>query len=142
MASIVVSDERRIDGRDVAEIWAQVADLSRFGEWFPVHTATPMTGEVPQVGNIIFLSIGRRRDPADAIRLEVCEWEAGRRFACEVREVPGIAEGVFTVEVEGAASGGTNVMLRFVGEGDTVWGRVSGFEIGRRFRRALNRLAS
>lgn len=142
MARIVVSDERRIDGRDVAEIWAQVADLSRFGEWFPVHTATPMTGEVPQVGNIIFLSIGRRRDPADAIRLEVCEWEAGRRFACEVREVPGMAEGVFTVEVEGSASGGTNVMLRFVGEGDAVSGRISGLEIGRRFRRALNRLAS
>jgi hypothetical protein len=142
MARIVVSDERRIDGRDAAEIWAQVADLSRFGEWFPVHTATSMTGEVPQVGNIIFLSIGRRRDPADAIRLEVCEWEAGRRFACEVREIPGIAEGVFTVEVKGAASGGTNVVLQFVGEGDAVSGQISGYEIGRRFRRALNRLAS
>ena len=142
MARIVVSDQRRIDERDVAEIWAQVADLSRFGEWFPVHTATSMTGEVPQVGNIIFLSIGRRRDPADAIRLEVCEWEAGRRFACEVRAVPGIPEGLFTVEVESAASGGATVTLRFVGESDAASGQISGYEIGRRFRRALNRLAS
>ena len=93
MARIVVSDERKIEGRDAAEIWTLVADLSRFGEWFPVHNATSMTGDVPQVGNIIFVSIGRRSDPADAIRLEVCEWEAGRRFACEVRELPGVDHG-------------------------------------------------
>lgn len=142
MARIVVSDQRRIDDRDVAEVWAQVADLSRFDEWFPVHTATSMTGDVPQVGSIVFLSIGRLRDPADAIRLEVCEWEAGHRFACEVRAVPGISEGLFTVEVESAASGGSAVMLRFVGESDAVSGQISGYEIGRRFRRALSRLAS
>lgn len=142
MARIVVHDERRIEGRDAAEVWAQVADLSRFGEWFPVRHATSMTGEVPQVGNIIFVSVGRRSDPADAIRLEVCEWEAGRRFACEVREVPGIGEGLFSVEVGGAGSGGATVILRFVGEGDGMSGRISGYEIGRRFRGALNRLAS
>lgn len=142
MAHIVVRDERRIEGRDAAEIWSQVADLSRFGEWFPVRNATSMTGELPQVGNIIFVTIGRRSDPADAVRLEVSEWEAGRRFACEVREVPGIDEGRFSVEVDGAASGGATVILRFVGEGDGMSGRFSGYEIGRRFRGALNRLAS
>ena len=142
MARIVVRDERRIEGRDAAEVWALVADLSRFGEWFPVHSATPMTGEVPQVGNIIFATIGRRRDPADAIRLEVCEWEAGRRFACEVRALPGIDDGLLSVEVDGAASGGATVILRFAGEGEGIFGRISGYEIGRRFRGALNRLAS
>jgi hypothetical protein len=142
MARILVSDERRIEGRGAAEIWAQVADLSRFGEWFPVRNATSMTGDVPEVGNIIFVTIGRRNDPADAVRLEVCEWEAGRRFACEVRELPGIDEGLFSVEVEGAASGGATVILRFVGEGEGLSCRVSGYEIGRRFRGALNRLAS
>lgn len=142
MARIVVLDERKIESRDAAEVWAQVADLSRFGEWFPVHNATSMTGEVPQVGNIIFVSVGRRSDPADAIRLEVCEWEAGRRFACEVRQVPGVSEGLFSVEVDGAASGGATVILRFVGEGEGVPGRISGYEIARRFRGALNRLAS
>jgi len=142
MARIVVRDERSIEGRDAAEIWTLVADLSRFGEWFPVHNAISMTGDVPQVGNIIFVTIGRRSDPADAIRLEVCEWEAGRRFACEVRELPGIDQGLFSVEVEGAPSGGSTVILRLVGERDGVAGRISGYEIGRRFRGALNRLAS
>ena len=142
MARIVVRDDRRIEDRDAAEIWAQVADLSRFGEWFPVKHATSMTGELPQVGNIIFVTIGRRSDPADAVRLEVSEWEAGRRFACDVREVPGIDEGLFSVEVDGAASGGATVILRFVGETDGMSGRFSGYEIARRFRGALNRLAS
>jgi hypothetical protein len=142
MARIVVRDERRIEGRDAAEIWSLVADLSRFGEWFPVHRATSMTGDVPQVGNIIFVTIGRRTDPADAVRLEVCEWEAGRRFSCEVRGLPGIEEGLFSVEVDGPPSGGATVILRFVGESDGVSGRISGYEIGRRFRGALNRLAS
>ena len=142
MTRIVVSDERQFDGRDAAEMWTQVADLSRFGEWLPVHDATSMTGEVPQVGNIIFVSVARRSDPADAIRLEVCEWEAGRRFACDVRDVPGIDEGLFSVEVDGAASGGSTVKLRFAGEGEGMFGRISGCEIGRRFRLALNRLAS
>ena len=48
----------------------------------------------------------------------------------------------FTVEVGGAGSGGATVILRFVGEGDGMSGRISGYEIGRRFRGALNRLAS
>jgi len=142
VARIVVRDERRIEDRDAANVWTMVADLSRFGEWFPVHRATSMTGDLPQVGNIIFVAVGRRSDPADAIRLEVCEWEAGRRFACDVRGLPGIKEGLFTVEVDGAASGGANVVLRFTGEGDGVSARISGYEIGRRFRGALNRLAS
>ena len=142
MDRIVVRDERRIEDRNAAEIWTLVADLSRFGEWFPVHSATSMTGDVPQVGNIIFVTIGRRSDPADAIRLEVCEWEAGRRFACDVRELPGIDQGLFSVAVEGAPSGGSTVTLLFVGEGDGVSSRISGYVIGRRFRGALNRLAS
>ena len=123
-------------------MWAQVADLSRFGEWFPVHQATSMTGDVPQVGNIIFLSIGRRSDPASAVRLEVSEWEAGRRFACDVREVPGIEEGRFSVTVTGPPGGAATVNLSFVGDGDGLVARLSGFEIGRRFRCALERLAS
>jgi hypothetical protein len=142
MAHIVVRDERRFERRDAAELWTLVADLSRFGEWFPVHSATSMTGDLPQVGNIIFVAVGLRSDPANAVRLEVCEWEAGRRFACEVRGLPGIDTGVFSVEVDGAASAGAKVALRFVGEGDSMSGRISGYEIGRRFRGALNRLAS
>jgi hypothetical protein len=142
VARIVVHDERRIEGRDAANVWTLVADLSRFGEWFPVHRATSMTGDLPQVGNIIFATVGRRSDPADAIRLEVCEWEAGRRFACDVRGLPGIKEGLFTVEVDGVASDAAAVILRFVGEGDGVSARISGYEIARRFRGALNRLAS
>lgn len=142
MARIVVRDQRTIEGRDAAEIWTQVADLSRFGEWFPVHSATSLMGEVPQVGNIIFVSIGRRSDPADAVRLEVVEWDAGRRFTCDVREIPGIGEGLFSVEVDGAPSGGATVILRFVGEGEGMPGQISRYEIGRRFRGALKRLAS
>ena len=142
MARIVVRDERRIDGRDAAEIWTVVADLSRFGEWFPVHKALSMTGDLPQVGNIIFVTVGRRSDPADAVRLEVCEWEAGQRYACDVRELPGFQTGLFTVEVERAASDAATVILRFEGEGTGISGRVSGYAISRRFRGALDRLAS
>ena len=142
MAQVVVSDERAIEQRDAAEVWTVVADLSRFGEWFPVHRATSMTGDVPQVGNIIFLSIGRRSDPASAIRLEVTEWEAGRRFACDVREVPGIDDGRFSVTVTGPPGGAATVNLSFVGDGDGIAARLAGFEIGRRFRGALKRLAS
>ena len=142
MAHIVVRDERTIERRDAAEVWTQVADLSRFGEWFPAHQATSMTGDVPQVGNIIFLSLSRRSDPTSAIRLEVREWEAGRRFACDVREIPGIDEGRFSVSVTGPAGGAALVTRSFVGEGDGIAARVSGFEIGRRFRGALDRLAS
>ena len=142
MAHIVVRDERTIERRDAAEVWTLVADLSRFGEWFPAHQVTSMTGDVPQVGNIIFLSLSRRSDPTSAIRLEVREWEAGRRFACDVREVPGIDEGRFSVSVTGPAGGAALVTLSFVGEGDGIAARISGFEIGRRFRGALDRLAS
>jgi len=142
MAQIVVRDERRIERRDAAEVWTLVADLSRFGEWFPVHQAMSMTGDVPQVGNIIFLSLSRRSDPKSAIRLEVREWEAGRRFECDVREVPGIEEGRFSVSVTGPAGGAALVNLSFVGEGDGIAARISGFEIGRRFRGALDWLAS
>jgi hypothetical protein len=142
MAQIVVRDERTIESRDAAEIWALVADLARFGEWFPVHSATSMTGDLPQVGNIIFLSPTRRSDPAAAIRLEVREWEAGRRFECDVREVPGIEEGRFAVTVTGPAGGAATVILRFTGEGAGITARISGYEIGRRFRGALDRLAS
>jgi len=142
MAQIVVRDERRIEQRDAAGVWTLVADLSRFGEWFPVHHATSMTGDVPQVGNIIFLSLSRRSDPTNAIRLEVREWEAGRRFECDVREIPGIDEGRFSVSVTGPAGGAALVSLSFVGEGDGFAARISGFEIGRRFRGALDRLAS
>ena len=142
MAHIVVRDERTIERLDAAAVWTLVADLSRFGDWFPVHRATSMTGDVPQVGNIIFLSLSRRSDPASAIRLEVSEWEAGRRFVCDVREVPGIDEGRFSVSVTGPPGGAATVSLRFVGEGDGIAARISGFEIGRRFRGALERLAS
>lgn len=142
MARIVVRDQRRIEGRDAAELWTLVADLSRFGEWFPVHKAASMTGDLPQVGNIIFITVGRRKDPADAVRLEVCEWEAGRRFACEVRGLPGIDAGLLTVEVDRASADAAAVILRFVGEGSGLAGRVTAYEISRRFRGALNRLAS
>ena len=64
----------------------------------------------------------------------------GSPVRCE--KLPGIDEGLFSVEVDGAPSGGATVILRFVGEGDGVSGRISGYEIGRRFRGALNRLAS
>jgi len=142
MAFIVVRDERTIENHDAAEVWALVADLARFGEWFPVHNAISMTGDLPQVGNIIFLSPTRRSDPAAAIRLEVRAWEAGRRFECDVREVPGIEEGRFSVTVTGLAGGAATVTLSFVGEGAGIAARISGYEIGRRFRGALDRLAS
>lgn len=142
MARIVVRDERRIEGRDAAEIWTLVADLSRFGEWFPVHTATSMTGDLPEVGNIIFVTVGRRSDPADAVRLEVSEWEAGRRFACDVRGLPGIDVGLLTVEVGRASADAATVILRFGAEDGRLAGRIAAYEISRRFRRALDRLAS
>lgn len=142
MAHIVVREERTIERRDAAGVWALVADLSRFGEWFPVRRAISMTGDVPQVGNMIFLTLGRRSDPTSAIRLEVREWEAGRRFECDVRELPGIEEGRFSVSVTGPPGGAATVSLGFIGKGDGVTARLSGFEIGRRFRRALDRLAS
>jgi len=142
MAPIVVRDQRTYGDRDPAGTWAQVADLSRFAEWFPVRRATPMTGTLPEVGNIIFVSVGRIHDPERAIRLEVIEWEAGRRYVCEVRQAPGVEAGRFIVAVDGTPSGGTTVMLSFVGEATGVAGRLSAYEIGRRMRGALDRLAS
>jgi hypothetical protein len=142
MASIVVRQQRTYEDRDPAETWAKIADLSRFGEWFPVRQATSMTGAVPQVGNIIFVFIGRARDPEHAIRLEVVEWEAGRRFVCETRQIPGVEGGHFTVEVDGTPLGGTTVKLGFVGESTGLAAQVSGYEINRRMRRALERLAA
>lgn len=142
MLRIVVRDRRSFEHRDAASIWTAVADLSRFDEWFPVRDAISMTGTVPQVGNIIFVSVGRSRDPERAVRLEVTTWEAGRRFECEVRQVPGIDKGHLTVDVEGTPSDAAIVTLLFTGEADGIAGRISGYEIGRRFRRALDRLAS
>jgi hypothetical protein len=142
MAPIVLRDQRTYGDRDPAGMWAEVADLSRFGEWFPVRQATSMTGTVPQVGNIIFAFVGRTHDPEHAIRLEVTEWEAGRRFVCEARQIPGVERGRFTVEVDGTPSGETTVKLSFVGEASGLVGRLSGYQISRRMRGALDRLAA
>ncbi len=142
MATIAVREERAYGDRDPADTWAEVGDLARFGEWFPIRHATSMTGAVPQVGNIIFVAFGRSHDPERAIRLEVIEWEAGRRYVCEARQVPGIEDGRFVVAVDGTPSGGTTVMLSFVGDASGFSGRLMSYEIGGRMRGALDRFAS
>jgi carbon monoxide dehydrogenase subunit G len=142
MALTVLRHDRVLHGRDPAEIWAIVADLPRLDAWFPVHVSGAMAGEVPSVGNVVFVSHRKGADPADGIRLRVTEWDAGTRYACEALAVPGIVDGMFEVRVVGDAPGETRVRLSFTGDAEGVIGRVAAFEISRRMRLALRDLAA
>lgn len=142
MALTVLRHDRVLHGRDPAEVWAEVADLPRLDEWFPVHVSGSMAGELPAIGNVVFVSHRKGADPADSVRLRVTEWEAGTRYACEALAVPGIVDGMFEVRVVGDAPGETHVKLGFTGDADGVVGRVAAFEISRRMRLALRNLAA
>lgn len=142
MALTVLRHDRVLAGRDPAEVWAVVADLDRLDRWMPVHVSGAMAGEMPSVGNIVFVSHRRGVDPADGIRLRVTEWEAGTRYACEALGVPGIDDGTFEVRVVGDAPGEARVQLSFTGDAEGVAGRVAAFEISRRLRLALRNLAA
>lgn len=141
MALTVLRHDGVLHGRDPAEVWATVADLPRIDAWFPVYVAGAMAGEVPSVGNVVFVSPRKGADPADSIRLRVTEWEAGTRYACEALAVPGIVDGMFEVRVVGDTPGETRVRLGFSGDADGVTGRIAAFEISRRMRMALRNLA-
>lgn len=142
MALTVLRHDRVLPGRDPAEVWAVVADLDRLDRWLPVHVSGAMAGEMPSVGNVVFVSFRRGADPAESIRLRVTEWEAGTRYACEVLGVPGIDDAAFEVRVVGDAPGEARVRLSFTGDADGVTGRVAAFEISRRLRLALRKLAA
>jgi Polyketide cyclase / dehydrase and lipid transport len=142
MALTVLRHDRTLHGRDSAEVWAEVADLPRFDAWFPVHVSGAMAGEVPSVGNVLFVSYRRGTDPAEGVRLRVTEWEAGTRYSCEAMGIPGIRDGMLEVRVVGEAPGETHVHLGFTGDADGVTGRLAAFEISRRMRLALRHLAA
>jgi hypothetical protein len=142
MPLTVLRDDRVLVGQDSAMVWAQVGDLSRLREWFPVHQVGVLAGEAPAVGNVMFVSHRKDEDPASAIRLRVAEWEAGTRFECEADQVPGIENARFEVRVIGEPPDDTaHVFLGFTGDAIGLTGRLTAFEITRRFRAALKRLA-
>lgn len=141
MPLTVLRDDRVLEGRDAAMVWAQVGDPSRLHQWFPVHQIGVLAGEAPAVGNVVFVSHRKDEDPASAIRLRVVEWAAGTRFEYEADQVPGIDNARFEVRVIGEPPDDTaHVYLGFTGDAIGLVGRLSAFEITRRFRVALNRL--
>lgn len=142
MPLTVLRHDRVLEGQDVARVWAKVGDLTRIEEWFPVYQVGVLAGEAPAVGNVLFVSHRKDRDPADAVRLSVVTWEAGTRFECEVEQVPGIDDARFEVRVVGEPPNDTaHVYLGFTGDAVGMAGRLSAFEISRRFRVALKHLA-
>ncbi len=142
MALTILRDDRIIEGRDAASVWARVGDVARIDEWFPVHIVGALAGEAPAVGNVVFVSHRKEQDPGQAFRLRIVEWEAGTRFECEVDSVPGITHGRFGVRVIGEPPDDTaHVFLSFSGDAVGVPGRLAAFEISRRFRVALRHLA-
>jgi hypothetical protein len=143
MPLTVLRDDRVLEGQDSATVWAQVGDPSRIHEWFPVHQVGVLIGEAPAIGNVVFVSHRKDQDPADAVRLKIVEWDAGTRFACEADQVPGIENARFEVRVIGEPPGNTaHVYLDFAGDAIGLAGRLSAFEITRRFRAALKGLAA
>ncbi|MEA2058181.1 MAG: SRPBCC family protein [Actinomycetota bacterium] len=142
MALLAVRTERRLEGRDAAQVWSEVGDLTRFHEWFPLHPVGSMTGDVPEVGNVIFATIRKGGDPQHPVRLEVREWEAGTRILFAVDGVPGVDEAEFQVQVTGEPPhDSAKVELRFKGDAGGFRARVVTYEVRRRFRTALDRLA-
>jgi hypothetical protein len=143
MPLTVLRDDRVLEGQDSATIWALVGDPSRLHEWFPVHQVGVLAGEVPAVGNVVFVSHRKDEDPVSAIRLRVVGWVAGTRFECEADQVPGIDNARFEVRVIGEPPDDTaHVYLGFTGDAVGLTGRLSAFEITRRFRVALKQLAA
>ena len=142
MARLVVRADRVLEGQNAARVWTEVGDLTRFPDWFPVHVVGSMTGDVPEVGNVIFAAFRKGSDPEDPIRLEVREWEAGTRILFAVEGIPGVAEGEFQIRVTGEPShDAAMVDLSFRGEAAGFRGRIVELEMRRRFRTALKRLA-
>lgn len=142
MTLTVLRDDRVIEDRNASDVWAEVGDLANLDRWLPVHMAGALAGEAPSVGSVVFVSHRKNQDPAHAIRLRVVEWEAGTRFVCEVLEVPGILDGRFEVRVVAEPPDDTaHVHLGFSGDAAGISGRLSAFEIARRFRIALRNLA-
>jgi hypothetical protein len=142
VASLVVRADRVFEGLDVARVWSEVGDLTRFHEWFPLHPVGSMTGDVPEVGNVIFATIRKGGDPTHPVRLEVREWEAGTRILFAVDGISGVDEAEFQVRVTGEPPhDSAKVELRFKGDAVGIRARVVVFEIRRRFRAALDRLA-
>lgn len=142
MAPLVVRADRVLDGFDAARVWARVGDLTRFDEWFPVHAFGSMTGEAPDVGNVIFVTLRSGGDPEHPVRLEVREWEAGTRMLFEVSGLPGVDDAQLQVRVTGEpAHDIAQVELRLSGEATGWRTRVAAYDTRRRFRTALDRLA-
>lgn len=124
-------------------VWARVGDLSRLHEWLPAYHVGVLADEAPAVGNVVFVSHKKDQDPAEAVRLSVVAWEAGTRFECEADQLPGIDNGRFEVRVVGEPPDDTaHVYLGFSGNASGVTGRLTAFEISRRFRVALKNLGS
>jgi hypothetical protein len=142
VALLRVCTERVFEGLDVARVWSEVGDLTRFHEWFPLHPVGSMTGDVPEVGNVIFAKIRKGGNPKHPVRLEVREWEAGTRILFSVDGVPGVDEAEFQVRVTGEPPhDAAKVELDFTGDAVGFRARVVVLEIRRRFRAALDRLA-
>lgn len=82
MQQVVVREGRWLEGVDSARVWALVADPERLGEWSGLHFASYMGTEIPGVGHAFFA--GPTRDPKQALRFEIVDWEAGRRYRCDL----------------------------------------------------------
>lgn len=141
MARLLVRADRVLNGVDAARVWAVVGDLTRFHEWFPVHPVGSMTGEAPEVGNVVFVTLRARADEDHPVRLEVRGWEAGTRLVFDVGGLAGVEGAELEVRVRGEPPNDTaHVMLRFGGDASGIRGRIVEISARRRFRKALDRL--
>lgn len=143
MGRLLVRTDRVLDGVDAARVWAVVGDLTSFHEWFPVHRVGSITGEVPEVGNVVFVKLRARAGEDHPVRLEVRGWEAGTRLVFDVDGLAGVERAEFEVQVRGEPPNDTaHVRLRFDGESSGIRGRMVEISTRRRFRKALDRLGA
>lgn len=132
MTALAVRERRDLEA-DPAAVWSLVADPERIGEWAPVKFVGWMGTNLPAVGQAFFVSVWGR----PPIRLEIDEWEAGRRFRCGVDRPDGVLQVLVdtTVMSDGVRSG---LELRFGGDVSPVRGVAYGVVLRHLFRRALN----
>lgn len=140
MSRLIVRDGRLMRGADPSAVWALVADPERISEWAPVHQVGFMGTELPAVGHAFFVTLRKSRQPADALRFEIVEWEAGHRYRCTIQGSR-LAEGeridiIVTSEVD-AGRPAANFELRYAADVPPWHVPIRRFEVRRRLHRAV-----
>lgn len=140
MTDLVVRAERTF-GCSPSLVWTTVGDLTRLSTWFPIHQVGDMTTAAPAVGNVVYVSFRRRVDPARAVRLEVCEWNAGESYVLAMSGLDGVSEARLAVRVAGLPQERlATVTLRLSGDVEPRRRWLIARIARRRFAEALRRL--